>query len=162
MGGIIIGNQRMTGPPNPDKPVHPVISSGGVIFNDDDKVLIMRRKVEKIWVLPKGKREEGETLKENALREVIEETGLVSPVIDRPIGIVRYTFFWYPDDVNYNKTVHYFLMKVDEKPELNMEKEFSDYRWAGEEEALRLLKHENDRLITRKGFEIVGRKIPQQ
>ncbi len=152
-----MGNQRMTGPPNPDKPTELVVSAGGVLFNDDNKVLIMKRKVEKIWVLPKGKREEGETLRENALREVTEESGIEAPYIDRPVGIVRYTFFWYPDDMNYNKSVHYFLMKVDGDPTLNMEKEFSEYLWSGEEEAMKLLKHENDRLITRKGFEIVNR-----
>ena len=152
-----MGNQRMTGPPNPDKPTEPVVSAGGVLFNDDGKVLIMKRKQERIWVLPKGKREEGETLRENAIREVVEESGLPAPRIERPIGIVRYTFFWYPDDRNYNKSVHYFLMRMDEPHELNMEAEFSEYKWADEKEAFSLLKHENDRLITRTGFEIIGR-----
>ena len=60
-----MGNQRMTGPPNPEKPTEPVVSSGGVLFNEDNKVLIMKRKQERIWVLPKGKREVGESLREN-------------------------------------------------------------------------------------------------
>ena len=119
----------------------------------------MKRKQERIWILPKGKREEGESLRENAIREVVEETGLPVPRIEKPIGIVRYTFFWYPDDKNYNKSVHYFLMRMDEPPELDMEAEFSEYKWAEEEEAISLLKHENDRLITKAGFEMVNRPV---
>ena len=150
-----MADQRRTGPPQPDKPFEPVVSSGGLIFNDDGKILILRRKIEKNWVLPKGKQEAGETLEENALREVEEETGISNLEIDRHIGLVRYVFHWFPDEVNYIKTVHYFLMKVQGEPEVNTETEFSEHKWASYEEAVKILKHENDRLIARKGFEMV-------
>lgn len=151
------GDRRLTGPPMPDKPVKPVTSSGGVIFNDDGRVLILRRKVERTWVLPKGRVEEGETLRETALREVEEETGIPSPEILQEIGLVRYIFFWHPDDVNYNKTVHYFLMRVPNGAEVNTEEDFGEYMWADEAEAVKNLRHENDRLIARKGFELMSR-----
>ena len=90
-----MADQRMTGPPLPDKPFEPVVSSGGLIFNEEGKILILRRKIEKNWVLPKGKQELGETLEENALREVEEETGISNLEIDRHIGLVRYVFHWF-------------------------------------------------------------------
>lgn len=144
----------------PDKPVVPVVSSGGVIFNDEGKVLILKRAVEKTWVLPKGRVEEGESLRETALREVREETGLADPRIILQIGLVRYTFFWFPDDVNYMKTVHYFLMKVAGDVQLNLEDDFSEALWASGDVAAKLLRHDNDRLIARKGFEINDRRSP--
>ena len=155
-----MGDQRLTGPPMPDKPVSTVVSSGGVIFDDDGKVLILKRTVEKNWVLPKGRVEDGESLQDTAIREVEEETGLKESKISMEIGLVRYTFFWFPDDVNYTKTVHYFLMRVPTGSELNMEDDFNEHKWANEEEASKLLRHDNDRLITRKGFEIINRSLP--
>ncbi len=145
----------MTGPPNADKPVESVASSGGVIFNDAGLVLILKRKLEKNWVLPKGRVEEGETLIETAVREIEEETGLANLEGWKEIGLVRYTFFWRPKDVNYNKTVHYFLMRAMGEPALSLEEDFSEYKWATEQEAKKLLRHDNDRLITRKGFDIL-------
>ena len=73
----------LTSRPDPGKPVKTVTSAGGVVLNHDGLVLVLRRKTEGTWVLPKGRVEPGESLKQTALREVEEETGL------RGIDIVR-------------------------------------------------------------------------
>ena len=49
-------------------------AAGGLVYNDQDQLLIMKRKGR--WDLPKGKLDEGETLESCAVREVQEETGL--------------------------------------------------------------------------------------
>ena len=49
-------------------------AAGGLVYNDQDQLLIMKRKGR--WDLPKGKLDEGETLESCAVREVREETGL--------------------------------------------------------------------------------------
>ena len=51
-----------------------IIAAGGVVVNDKDEVLMIHRRG--YWDLPKGKREIGETNKECAVREVMEECGL--------------------------------------------------------------------------------------
>ncbi len=51
-----------------------VPAAGGVVFNEKDEVLLIFRRGS--WDLPKGKFEKGETKKQTALREVIEETGI--------------------------------------------------------------------------------------
>lgn len=49
-------------------------AGGGVVLNDQKEVLAIHRMG--YWDLPKGKKEEGETIKQTAIREVQEETGL--------------------------------------------------------------------------------------
>lgn len=78
---------------------------GAVIFDDRDRVLLVKRKYEPLagqWSLPGGGLEVGETLAAGVAREVLEETGLVvevgplvelvdSILLDEP-GNVRYHF----------------------------------------------------------------------
>lgn len=139
----------LTGRPDPGKPVQTVTSSGGVILDAEGRVLLLRRKQEGTWVLPKGRVEPGETLRQTAIREVEEETGLKNLRVMREIGFVRYIFFWRPDNVNYKKTVHYFLMKLNGQDEIKMEPEFAEFVWRTAEEAIKLLTFENDRKIVR-------------
>ncbi|MDO9536786.1 MAG: NUDIX domain-containing protein [Thermoplasmata archaeon] len=141
----------LTGRPDPGKPVHPVVSAGGVILDKQGRVLVLRRKQEGTWVLPKGRIEPGETLRQTALREVEEETGLKDLKIAREIGLVRYIFFWRPDNVNYKKTVHYFLMKLNGggEPEMKLEPDFAEHSWLELAEAIKILTFENDRRIVR-------------
>ena len=64
------------------------ISSGGVVvFNN---AILLLRKFNGDWVLPKGKVEQGETLEQAALREVSEESG-VKGQIQQYLGEIHYT-----------------------------------------------------------------------
>src|SRR5688500_2748722 len=58
-----------------------VTAAGGLVVNEDDKVLLMIRRGK--WDLPKGKHDEGETIEECAIREVMEETGLKNVRLER-------------------------------------------------------------------------------
>lgn len=49
-------------------------AAGGVVQNDEKQVLLIFRRGS--WDLPKGKVDEGESLEQAAVREVVEETGL--------------------------------------------------------------------------------------
>jgi 8-oxo-dGTP pyrophosphatase MutT (NUDIX family) len=121
-----------------------------VIVDPKGHVLILRRKTEGTWVLPKGRREEGESLQQTAVREVQEETGLSDLRVERRIGLVRYTFLWRPENVNYRKTVHYFLMALaKEDGRVELEEDFSEHSWVDHEAAMKLLTFENDRRIVR-------------
>jgi 8-oxo-dGTP pyrophosphatase MutT (NUDIX family) len=51
-----------------------VKAAGGVVFNHDDKILMMLRLNK--WDLPKGKRDDDEKSKETAIREVAEECNI--------------------------------------------------------------------------------------
>ncbi len=141
----------LTARPDPSKPTKPVTSAGGVILDSEGRVLMLHRKQEGTWVLPKGRVEPGESLRQTALREVEEETGLKDVKVVKEIGLVRYMFFWRPDNVNYRKTVHYFIMRLNGSAadSIKLEEDFSEHAWRPVDEAAKLLTFENDRRIVR-------------
>ena len=88
-------------------------SSGGVIFRKTKsgvRVALISRQGGKVWCLPKGLIEKGESVQETALREVQEETGLVGKIV-RKLGEVEY---WYVSDeekTKFFKKVSFFLLQ---------------------------------------------------
>lgn len=65
-------------------------AGGGLIRNELGEFLFIFRRG--FWDLPKGKIEEGETKKEAAIREVIEETGLKEVEIVEKLAVTKHTF----------------------------------------------------------------------
>ena len=63
---------------NREYPDRPIVGVGVVLFQKDQVLLVRRGKPPRQgeWSLPGGKQKLGETLKEAARREVLEETGL--------------------------------------------------------------------------------------
>ena len=55
------------------------VSAGGVVLFGN--AILLLRKFNGDWVLPKGKVEEGENRQEAALREVLEETGVKADIL---------------------------------------------------------------------------------
>ena len=64
-------------------PDRPFVGVGVVIWRDDKVLLIQRGKAPRYgsWSLPGGRQKLGETVRETALREVAEETGLSIEII---------------------------------------------------------------------------------
>lgn len=90
------------------------VSAGGVIYHEG-KFLLIKWKSQNTVELPKGTVEAGETIEEAALREVFEETGYKAKIV-KPLNTFQHVFTW-TDGVTYDKTIHYFLLKlsVDKK-----------------------------------------------
>ncbi len=84
-----------------------IISAGGIVFRKDSILLLKRSSG--LWVLPKGRVEEGESSKDAALREVKEETGIEAKVVGEA-GTIYYSF--YDNDKKYNKKVVWYTMNV--------------------------------------------------
>lgn len=78
----------------PVAPQRPVVGVGVVVLKDDQVLLIQRGKPPRVgqWSIPGGKQELGETWRDAAHREVMEETGLeieLVGLIDVVDAIVR-------------------------------------------------------------------------
>lgn len=84
-------------------------TAGGVVFRRGDEgiELLMIQDPKGRWSVPKGKVEEGESLKEAAKREVTEETGLQHIKVMDYLGKVDFRFR--SKDMLVSKTLHLFL-----------------------------------------------------
>lgn len=84
-----------------------VEAAGGVVIDNEGKTLMISRRGR--WDLPKGHREEGESIEQCALREVAEETGVLASEILKPICNTFHTYNVY--GTWELKCTHWFLMR---------------------------------------------------
>lgn len=129
-----------------------VTSSGGVVFLG--KKVLLLRKINGDWVLPKGKIEEGETPDQTAVREVFEETGIHAEIVGF-LGETTYQFknMWSNHEV-IDKNVHWYVMtarSIKLKP--LKEEGFVDARFVDFYEITDYLRYEDELSIVRRGFQ---------
>jgi len=123
-------------------------SAGGVVFIKD-QVVILQRRSNNNWILPKGHLENGETHEEAAVREVFEETHLQAVPICKA-GETSYQFRINADKV-IDKSVQYFLMLAKTK-KVKTEVYFSFYLVVSPKKALKLLTFPQDRDVLRNAW----------
>jgi 8-oxo-dGTP pyrophosphatase MutT (NUDIX family) len=137
-------------------PVRRAVSAGGVVVREGEggpEVVICGRDSDRLWGLPKGTPDEGESLEEAALREVREESGLEVEIEDK-VGVVEY---WFSEDgVRYHKWVHYYRMRATGGSTEAHDHEHDRVEWAPVAQALKRLTFENDRGMVRRAVERAG------
>ena len=114
-------------------------AAGGMVFNTKGELLMMKRKGK--WDMPKGKLDEGETIEECAIREVIEETGL-APLYS--VRKLQTTYHTYPyKGKTALKPSHWFLMRYDgmQEPIPQTEEDITEIRWVNKESAKEMLEN---------------------
>jgi 8-oxo-dGTP diphosphatase len=116
-------------------------AAGGVVWRrtakGDVKVLLVHRPMYDDWSLPKGKLDPGETARQAARREVLEETGFECK-LGAELEEVRYE-----DRKGRPKRVRYWTMEpIGGAFEPN--DEVDEIRWATVEEAAELLTYRRD------------------
>lgn len=104
----------------------------------------MHRRIPRLWALPKGTPDAGETLEETALRETREETGL-DVALEQPLRQISYVFV--RGRTRFHKTVHFFLMRAVGGDTSQHDHEFDEVRWFGVEEALAVMTHATERSV---------------
>jgi 8-oxo-dGTP pyrophosphatase MutT (NUDIX family) len=109
---------------------------------------------ERVWALPKGRIDAGESPAETAVREVREETGVEGRLVEK-LGDVRYVYTWQGERIF--KVVSFFLLRagrgrigaIDEA----MRVEVAEARWLPLEEARQLLSYSGEREMAAKAWE---------
>lgn len=147
---MLQGGVEATAVGDPDVEGVEVFAAGGVVWRhrptEPDgstspgagvEVLTVHRPKRADWSLPKGKREDGETDEECALREVEEETGFRC-VLGPELLATRYI-----DMRQRLKLVRYWAMTV-ESGELTANEEVDRFRWVAVEDVYRRLTYPHD------------------
>ena len=105
-----------------------IFSAGGVVVHDG-QVLLIEWLSRRTFDFPKGKIDEAESAQQAAVREVKEETGYDTRIIDE-LGDVTFEFNW-SDGKRYLKTVTYYLMELanNDAPVTNLQpgEDFENY-----------------------------------
>jgi 8-oxo-dGTP pyrophosphatase MutT (NUDIX family) len=123
---------------------------------------IRPRGKERIWALPKGHIDAGESAADTAMREVREETGVEGRLVEK-LGDVRYVYTasWEGGSgERIFKIVSFFLLRagrgrigeIDEA----MRVEVAEARWLPLDEAPRLLSYDGERKMAAKALERIG------
>jgi 8-oxo-dGTP pyrophosphatase MutT (NUDIX family) len=138
----------------------PAIAAGGVIYRRGEhgiEIVLVARRREDLWALPKGTPEPSETIEETALREVREETGLQTEIVER-LGTVRYSFTSRAG-VRVDKTVHHFLLQPTGGSFDEHDDEFDHVGWYNIHEAQRRLTHRNQLHILERADELIAQRL---
>jgi 8-oxo-dGTP pyrophosphatase MutT (NUDIX family) len=128
------------------------ISAGGVVVFGN--AILLLKKYNGDWVLPKGRIEKGEEVEATALREVLEESGVKAEIIDY-IGEIHYNYKNLQENEIVSKTVHWFLMRsnnMDCFPQRN--EGFIDAMYVHIDKAKTLVRYEDEKKIIKRGLEI--------
>jgi len=134
------------------------ISAGGVIwrrFGSDSRiqVVLVRPAGRETWVLPKGHVEPGEAVKDAAVREAREESGL-QVVAGERLGDVSYVYSWHDrpglPPVRIFKRVYFYLMEADGGDLSAHDAEIAEAAWVDLEEAPQRATHKSERELLAK------------
>lgn len=115
-------------------------AAGGVLWKKEDgvkKLAVVHRQKHDDWSLPKGKVDQGESWKQTALREVLEETGYKAK-IKKYAGSISYLLEDKP------KIVLFWHMRVKSERKDQMNGEVDHVRWVTVEEAAELLDYPDE------------------
>ncbi|KXZ40459.1 NUDIX domain-containing protein [Alkalithermobacter thermoalcaliphilus JW-YL-7 = DSM 7308] len=128
------------------------ISAGGVVMFGN--AILLLRKYNGDWVLPKGKVEEMEEKSEAALREVLEESGVKADIV-KYLGEIHYTFKenW-DENKTVHKTVYWYLMKARSMDTIPQREEgFIDAKFIHMDRVVDMAKYDDEKEIIKVALE---------
>jgi 8-oxo-dGTP pyrophosphatase MutT (NUDIX family) len=132
-------------------------SAGGVVHRTVEgriEIVLVHRRHPRLWALPKGTPDAGETVEETALRETREETGLEVELEER-LRSISYVFV--RGRTRFHKTVHFFLMRPVGGDVSLHDHEFDEVRWFQLEEGMELMTHATERSVVEEAAARIAR-----
>ncbi len=135
------------------------VSAGGVAFRMHDgqvEVALISVGEARRWQLPKGTVEKNETNEAAAVREVREETGILTEVVSL-LDRIEYWFYSLSGGkrTRHHKYVYFFLLRALSGNITDHDHEVNESRWVEMKTALKMLKFENEKRILKKAIEAI-------
>ncbi len=130
-------------------------SCGAVVFREIGgmiRFLLIKNKRSAHWGFPKGHVEMGETDRQTAYREVLEETGIRINILPDFVTKSQYSI-----QGKVEKSVNIYLATTEDTSTVIQKEEIEDYVWLGYEKAKNRLKFENDHAILDKAVEYISK-----
>lgn len=129
-------------------------SAGGVAYRERDAVIevaLISVGDDNRWQLPKGLVEKGESTEDAAVREVREEAGIETHLVER-LDKVEYWYFWNEDGerVRYHKFVYFYLLRYKAGDVSDHDHEVNEARWFNIDEAIDVLAFDSEKKIVEK------------
>lgn len=132
------------------------VSAGGMVVFGNTVLLL--KKFNGDWVLPKGRVENNETIEEAALREVYEESG-VKADIESYICKIKYRYKNLKEDDIVEKTVYWYLMTCTSMNSLPQKNEgFIDAVFVHIDKAQGLARYKDEKKVINKGIRMISRE----
>lgn len=136
-----------------------ISAGGGVVYNKDNRVLLMKRLGK--WDLPKGKADKGEKFRQTAAREVTEETG-VTVMVKKHICTTWHTYRLHGKRIL--KRTKWYVMECvsDKKMKPQVEEDIEELQWMTRPEIAESMgnSYESIRYVLHKAGEFSKEKIP--
>lgn len=86
--------------------------AGGIVFDEEGRILLQKRREQQAWGFPGGALELGESIVEAAQREIFEETGF-HVTIERLSGVYSKYEEMYPNGDVAQPIVHFFVCRIN-------------------------------------------------
>lgn len=133
-------------------------SAGSVIFRiEEKKPIFLLLSENRHWGFPKGNIEEGESERETAIRETIEETGISNlRFVNNFFEKIEY--FYRRGGVTIHKEVVYFLSETEQR-EVKLSFEHQRYIWLDFEESMKKLSFENEKKVLEKANDVIVKEF---
>ena len=123
----------------------PIAAAGGLVFNDEGKLLMIKRSG--IWDIPKGKVEKGEKNRHAAIREVEEECGISGLKITGKAAKTYHTYVFRKKKIF--KTTYWYFMKYkgNEKLIPQIEEDITEVAWKTIDEVKKIIPNTHKSLV---------------
>jgi 8-oxo-dGTP pyrophosphatase MutT (NUDIX family) len=140
-------------------PVKTQVSAGGVAFRkEDEKIWVALTSVgeENRWQLPKGTVGKGESTEDAALREVREEAGLQTELLEH-IDRIEYWFYSKNGDqrMRIHKYVVFYLLRFLSGDVADHDWEVNEARWFEIDDAIQALTFESEKSVVMKAKKMI-------
>jgi len=110
------------------------------------------------WGFPKGRIEAGESKKQAALREIMEETSLDVKLNGGFCECIEYSFNENGESI---RKEAFFFLAESPNGKVRLSSEHTGHKWLPLDGALETLSFENSRGVLRKAFSFIGTRTPE-